>query len=86
MRQKVVEALMSILSQKDKSVAVPYIHNMAPRIIEHLNLAATQVSSSHQDLQLLTMGLDYVEKLVSLADDSKSTFLLLRMITHIFGK
>ncbi|XP_059157278.1 HEAT repeat-containing protein 5B-like isoform X2 [Physella acuta] len=71
MRQKCVEALMSILSQKDKSVAVPFIHNMAPRIIEHLNLVATQVSSSHQDLQLLTMELDCIEKLVSLADDSK---------------
>ncbi|CAL1542615.1 unnamed protein product [Lymnaea stagnalis] len=71
-REKCVEALMSILNHKDKGVAVPYIHTLAPRIIEHLNSSVTSPDFHSQvDLHLIFMELDCIERLVALAEDNK---------------
>ncbi|KAH9496165.1 HEAT repeat-containing protein 5B [Bulinus truncatus] len=71
-RYKCVEAFLLILNLKDKTIAIPYIHYLAPKVIEHLNTASTTLlSTSHAELQLIIVELDCLEKLLTLAEDSK---------------
>ncbi|KAI8784582.1 HEAT repeat-containing protein 5B-like isoform X1 [Biomphalaria glabrata] len=71
-RLKCVESFLMLLNLKNKTEAIPYIHCLAPKVIEHLNSASTSLLSKSQlELQLIGNELDCMERLVALAEDSK---------------
>lgn len=57
-------------------IAVPYIHALAPRVIELLGQLTTQIAGddnvSKMKHDVLTEALQVLETLVDIADDGKS--------------
>ena len=72
-RLKCVEAVSTILKHEDKMVPVPYIHLLAPRIIDHLNSSAA-VKSSKLTKTLIVSEMDCLERLVSFAEESRRKY------------
>ncbi|XP_076463435.1 HEAT repeat-containing protein 5B-like isoform X2 [Babylonia areolata] len=71
-RLKCVQSFVSILQHPDRQVAPPYIHGLAPRMMEHLHATAGSASPpSDNDLQLTLEELGMMETLVALAEDNK---------------
>lgn len=71
-RMECMKAITAILRHGDKNVAIPYIHVLAPRVIEHLNSSCSSPTSrSQQEIDLLTKELEFLEKLVVMAEDNK---------------
>ncbi|KAL8611166.1 hypothetical protein ACOMHN_064456 [Nucella lapillus] len=71
-RLKCVQSLVSILQHSDRQVAPPYIHSLAPRVMEHLHAtAATTSPPSDPDLHLTLEELTLMETLVALVEDNK---------------
>lgn len=69
---KCVQSLISILQHPDRQVAPPYIHGLAPRMIEHLHATvASSTPPSDTDLTLTIEELVLMETLVALAEDNK---------------
>lgn len=67
---KCIEALTAILKHQDKMVPVPYIHLLAPRIIDQLNSAAA-TKSSKLNTSLILSEIDCLARLVAFAEESR---------------
>lgn len=69
-RLKCIRTLTSVYQHKDRRVSTPFIHDLAPPIIQHL-LSAGGKGRPHSeaDLALVLEGLRLVEALVTLAEE-----------------
>ncbi|KAK7105011.1 hypothetical protein V1264_019636 [Littorina saxatilis] len=71
-RLKCVQSFVSILQHPDRQVAPPFIHGLAPRMMEHLHAAATSTTPpGDQGMRLLLEEVAMMETLVALAEDNK---------------
>ena len=71
-RLKCVQTLTSIYQHPDRSVSTPFIHMMAPPVIEHLISVGTKRPQIDTELAIVTEGIRMVETLVALTDENNS--------------
>lgn len=71
-RIQCIQTLESIFSHTDSEISTPYIHALAPRILEYLHEAHTNIGSQ-EELQLITESLSAMELLIprTLTEHSK---------------
>lgn len=69
-----VETMRRILAHPDRSVATPYIHALAPRVIEYLHKEESRRITSDDQLELTLESIETVDTLVSLAEPKNSEF------------
>lgn len=62
-RVQCIQTLESVFSHTDSEISTPYIHALAPRILEYLHEAHTSISSQ-EELQLITESLSAMELLI----------------------
>ncbi|XP_023717362.1 HEAT repeat-containing protein 5B isoform X2 [Cryptotermes secundus] len=65
---KCVQTLRTIFSHPDRSVATPYIHALAPRLVEFLYSETSRQLSSDTELSLTLESIQTVETLITLAE------------------
>lgn len=67
-RLKCVQTMRSIFANADLKVSTPYIHALAPRLIEHLYSEQARNPTNEQELALVVEGVTTVETLIALAE------------------
>ncbi|XP_053671302.1 HEAT repeat-containing protein 5B isoform X1 [Anopheles nili] len=67
-RLKCVQTMRSIFANGELKVSTPYIHALAPRLIEHLYSEEARNPASEQELALVLEGITTVETLIALAE------------------
>lgn len=76
-RLKCVQTIRSIFINADlKTVATPYIHALAPRIIENLYADNTKVPKDEIELALILESITTVESLITLAEPQNREFFI----------
>lgn len=65
---KCVQTLRSIFSHSDRSVATPYIHALAPRLVECLYFDTAKQILTESELSVTVETITTVESLIALAD------------------
>lgn len=65
---KCVQTMRTIFSTPDRSVATPYIHALAPRLIEFLYSETSKQLASDAELSLTVESIQTVEALITLAE------------------
>jgi len=66
-----VTALTEIFSKGDRTVSIPFIHALAPRILEYLFELNTNEIGSELELELIVQSLICVQTLVHILDSSE---------------
>jgi hypothetical protein len=64
--------MRTIFSTPDRSVATPYIHALAPRLIEFLYSETSKKFASDAELSLTLESIQTVEVLITLAEPKQS--------------
>lgn len=77
MRLKCVQTLRSVFAHNDRSVATPYIHALAPRLVESLCSNTVNQVLSEAELSITVETIVTVESLISLADPKHRKYLIL---------
>nr|CAD7195140.1 unnamed protein product [Timema douglasi] len=72
---KCVQTVRTIFAHSDRNVATPYIHALAPRIIEFLYTDASRLPVSDAQLSLTLESIHTVETLITLAEPKHSKLL-----------
>ncbi|XP_035900169.1 HEAT repeat-containing protein 5B isoform X2 [Anopheles stephensi] len=67
-RLKCVQTMRSIFANGELRVSTPYIHALAPRLIEHLYSEQARNPANEQELALVLEGITTVETLIALAE------------------
>ncbi|XP_050067874.1 HEAT repeat-containing protein 5B [Anopheles maculipalpis] len=67
-RLKCVQTMRSIFANCELRVSTPYIHALAPRLIEHLYTEQASNPANEQELALVLEGVTTVETLIALAE------------------
>ncbi|XP_049284271.1 HEAT repeat-containing protein 5B isoform X3 [Anopheles funestus] len=67
-RLKCVQTMRSIFANGELKVSTPYIHALAPRLIEHLYSEQARNPTNEQELALVLEGITTVEALIALAE------------------
>lgn len=73
---KCVQTLRTIFQHPDRNIATPYIHALAPRLVEFLYTEGSKQISSETELSLTLEIFQTVEVLVGLAEPKHSKSLL----------
>lgn len=72
---KCIQTVRSIFVNSDLKVATPYIHALAPRIIEGLYTPNAKHPKSEAELNILLESITTVEALIALAEPQNSKFI-----------
>lgn len=75
-RLKCVQTIKSIFVNAELKVATPYIHALAPRIIENLFADNTRTPKDEIELALILESITTVDSLITLAEPQNRKFLL----------
>uniref|UniRef100_A0A182K6L8 HEAT repeat-containing protein 5B n=1 Tax=Anopheles christyi TaxID=43041 RepID=A0A182K6L8_9DIPT len=67
-RLKCVQTMRSIFANGELKVSTPYIHALAPRLIEHLYSEQARNPTNEHELALVLEGITTVETLIALAE------------------
>uniref|UniRef100_A0A182VRX2 HEAT repeat-containing protein 5A n=1 Tax=Anopheles minimus TaxID=112268 RepID=A0A182VRX2_9DIPT len=67
-RLKCVQTMRSIFANGELKVSTPYIHALAPRLIEHLYSEPARNPTNEHELALVLEGITTVEALIALAE------------------
>lgn len=73
-RIKCVQTMRSIFMNADIKVATPYIHALAPRLVEYLFLDDTKNPKNDSELALVLESITTVEALITLAEPQNSKY------------
>ncbi|KAL1493305.1 hypothetical protein ABEB36_011384 [Hypothenemus hampei] len=65
---KCVKTLKSLFAHPDKGVSTPYIHSLAPQLVEFLYSESAKKLSSSEDFSITVETINAVESLIALAD------------------
>uniref|UniRef100_A0A182S6N7 HEAT repeat-containing protein 5B n=1 Tax=Anopheles maculatus TaxID=74869 RepID=A0A182S6N7_9DIPT len=76
-RLKCVQTMRSIFANGELRVSTPYIHALAPRLIEHLYSEQARNPANEQELALVLEGITTVETLIALAEPQNRKYSLL---------
>ena len=71
MRLKCIQLFTTLITSISTEDAGPYMHIMAPKIIEYLYRASTQRPGTEVEKDLLLACVNTFEMLISLAEESK---------------
>lgn len=71
---KCIQTTRSIFVNADLKVATPYIHALAPRIIEALCLPNAKTPKTELELNIILEGITTIDALISLAEPQNSKF------------
>lgn len=63
-----MQTLRSIFNHSDMSVSTPYIHALAPRLVEYLYAETTKKVTSEAELMVTLEAITTVESLIALAE------------------
>lgn len=63
-----MQTLKSIFSHSERAVATPYIHALAPRLVEYLYATSAQNIANEGELALTGETIATVEMLITLAE------------------
>lgn len=63
-----MQTLRSIFNHSDMTVSTPYIHALAPRIVEYLYTDSAKTVTSEPELMVTLEAITTVESLISLAE------------------
>lgn len=72
---KCIQTVRSIFVNSDLKVATPYIHALAPRIIEGLYTPNAKFPKTEAELNILLESITTVEALITLAEPQNSEFI-----------
>lgn len=72
-RLKCVQTMRTIFAHSDRNVATPYIHALAPRLVEFLYSETSKQLASDVELSLTLESIQTVETLITLAEPKHST-------------
>ncbi|XP_059611858.1 HEAT repeat-containing protein 5B isoform X2 [Phlebotomus argentipes] len=75
-RVKCIQTLRSIFTNADLTVGTPYIHALAPRIIQNLYAESVKNMKTDTELSLVLESITTVEALIMLAEPSKRSQML----------
>ncbi|KAF7287767.1 hypothetical protein GWI33_003401 [Rhynchophorus ferrugineus] len=65
---KCIKTLKSLFSHPEKSVATPYIHSLAPQLVEFLYSEKAKKLTSNEDFRITVETINAVESLIALAE------------------
>lgn len=71
-RIKCVETMRRIFSHPDRSVSTPYIHALAPRVVEYLYSDESRHLTAESQLTLTLESIRTVDSLISIAEPKHS--------------
>lgn len=71
-----MQTLRSIFNHSDLCVSTPYIHALAPRIVEYLYTDSTKKVTTESELMVTLEAITTVESLISLAEPQNRKFRL----------
>lgn len=72
---KCIKTLKSLFSHPEKSVATPYIHSLAPQLVEFLYSEKAKKLSSNEDFRITVEAINAVESLIALAEPHNSKYI-----------
>lgn len=85
-RLKCVQTIRSIFINADlKSVATPYIHALAPRIIENLYADNTKVPKDEIELALILESITTVDSLITLAEPQNREYYFRELLSSLMN-
>ncbi|XP_017846517.1 HEAT repeat-containing protein 5B isoform X2 [Drosophila busckii] len=82
---KCIETTRSIFSQAELKTATPYIHALAPRIIESLYAESSKTPCSELELQFTLESIITVEQLIDLAEPQHHIQMLTLLVPVLIG-
>ncbi|XP_020817486.1 HEAT repeat-containing protein 5B isoform X4 [Drosophila serrata] len=80
-----IETTRSIFAKADLKTATPYIHALAPRIIESLYAESSKVPASELELQVTIESIVTVEQLIDLAEPQHHIQMLTLLVPVLIG-
>ena len=80
---KCTQNLISVLQHPDREVSTPFIHSVAPPMMEHLLGVVKEKPTSDMELMLVLEELRMVETLVVIAEENASRFPDRGMVVNI---
>ena len=83
-RLKCVQTIKSIFVNAELKVATPYIHSLAPRIIENLFADNTKIPRDEIELALILESITTVDSLITLAEPQNRKSFLQSRLCHNF--
>ncbi|XP_017860243.1 PREDICTED: HEAT repeat-containing protein 5B isoform X4 [Drosophila arizonae] len=82
---KCIETTRSIFTKADLKTATPYIHALAPRIIESLYSESSKTPTSELELQVTLESIVTVEQLIELAEPQNHIQMLTLLVPVLIG-
>lgn len=72
---KCIKTLKSLFAHPDKVVATPYIHSLAPQLVEFLYSEDVKKLSSNEEFLITVETINAVECLIALAEPHNSKYI-----------
>lgn len=69
---KCIKTLKSLFAHPDRAVATPYIHSLAPQLVEFLYSDKAKKLSSNEEFCITVETINAVESLIALAEPHNS--------------
>ncbi|XP_014207871.1 HEAT repeat-containing protein 5B [Copidosoma floridanum] len=79
-RLKCVQTLRTIFLQQDRSISTPYIHALAPRIVEYLYSDQSKQVTNDEELQFTLECITTVDSLIALAEPTRRIQILTLLV------
>lgn len=75
MKLKCVQTLKTIFIHPERSISTPYIHALAPRLVEYLYSDASKQVTNELELSFTLECIGTIEALIALAEPTNREFL-----------
>ncbi|XP_059838165.1 HEAT repeat-containing protein 5B [Hypanus sabinus] len=84
-QQKCYQLLLSVFQQPDRALATPYIHALAPLVVEKLKAVENQKPINSAELQAVQEGIKVLEALVNLGEEQNRPQLLALLVPTLIS-
>ncbi|XP_041043699.1 HEAT repeat-containing protein 5B [Carcharodon carcharias] len=82
---KCYQLLLSVFQQSNRALSYPYIHALAPLVVEKLKAVGNQKPANTAELQAVQEGIKVLETLVNLAEEQNRTQLLALLVPTLIS-
>ncbi|XP_067876550.1 HEAT repeat-containing protein 5B [Heterodontus francisci] len=82
---KCYQLLLSVFQQSNRALSYPYIHALAPLVVEKLKAVENQKPANSAELQVVQEGIKVLETLVNLADEQNRAQLLALLVPTLIS-
>uniref|UniRef100_UPI00398EFE26 HEAT repeat-containing protein 5B isoform X2 n=1 Tax=Pristiophorus japonicus TaxID=55135 RepID=UPI00398EFE26 len=84
-QKKCYQLLLSVFQQSNRALSTPYIHALAPLVVEKLKAVENQKPAHNAELQAVQEGIKVLEILVNLAEEQNRTQLLALLVPTLIS-